>query len=75
MSRGVPKRGVQVRARIPPLAPTLRYGREQQAALAKHGEGHKPMLPEWESSQIPSRGMSPGSRLSSARQPRSLTPQ
>lgn len=55
----------------PRLAPMPHYGGEPQAALAEHGEGHKPMLPEWESSQIPSRGMRPGSRLG---RPRSLTP-
>lgn len=38
MSRDMPKRGVQVRARIPPLAPMPRYGQEQQAALAKRGQ-------------------------------------
>lgn len=74
MSWNVPERGVQVRARIPPLAPMPRYGREQQAELAKHREGHRPMLPGWESSQIPSRGMSPGSRLGGAGRPCSLTP-
>ena len=58
----------------PLLAPMPHYGREQQAAFAKHGDGHKPTLPEGEGSRTPTRGMSPGSRLGSARQPRSLTP-